>query len=183
MHLKVLHAHDSANVCFGMTCERSRVCGSPRARLRTALLWYLANCIGAFILLEQPDHRSVGLFRNIRFQRLAEQFQVSLHMYSAQDCSNKLGTTFSSCARFLLVLFCALSLSAAQCYKIFVDMAAFGKFSLKPTVLWSNHALWLRMLSLDFAAADHERLRLHKVETAKRVWDLWLQILAVHAIL
>ena len=44
---------------------------------RTALLWFLADAMNHWILLEQPRQGSVGLFKGTRFQRLAERCRVS----------------------------------------------------------------------------------------------------------
>ena len=56
----------------------------------------------------------------------------------------------------------------AQCYKIGFDMAAFGANSLKPTVLWSNHASWLQRFMVDLNDEDRRRVAEHRGETTKR---------------
>ena len=138
---------------------------------RTALVWYLANALGVYILLEQPDHRSVGMFKNTRMQCLAEDLTVTWCEFLCEPDGAHCHMLHSHVCMPYCYMTCGL-----QCYKIFVDMAAYGKFSLKPTVLWSNHSSWLRFLSIELSDADRQRLRAHKVETARRVWEPSLHI-------
>ena len=140
--------------------------------MRTALVWYLANALGVYILLEQPDHRSVGMFKNSRMQRLAEDLTVTWCEFLCEPDAAHCHMLHSHVCVPHCYMTCGL-----QCYKIFVDMAAYGKFSLKPTVLWSNHSSWLQFLSIELSDADRQRLRARKVETARRVWEPSLRII------
>ena len=110
--------------------------------LRTCLLWYTALVCNACILLEQPLHRDVYLFKGPRWQELAMK-----HTATGQK------TVMSKHAflSFVAVL--------SEVYKCFAQMAAFGAATLKPSTFWSNHRDWLQFLQLETSADDKKRVR------------------------